>query len=102
MPAPIELEPGAYETVAASQTAQVLGAPAPRRSHPGLLVIPATTSPGNVALLDSPPRSPCSPAAHQRVEPGAVLHPPRAAQRERAVEGDDRGERLGGRVGSFT
>jgi hypothetical protein len=44
----------AYETVAASQTAQVLGgsgATGDYISH--LLVIPATTSPGNVLLLDN-------------------------------------------------
>ena len=53
MPAPIELEPGAYETVAASQTAQTLGGTGAKGDHiHGLLVIPATTSPGSVALLD--------------------------------------------------
>lgn len=42
-----------YETVAASQTAQVLGAPGAVGDYlGGLLVIPATTSPGNVLLLD--------------------------------------------------
>lgn len=43
-----------YETVAASQTAQVIGgagAPGDYISH--ILVIPATTSPGNVLLLDN-------------------------------------------------
>lgn len=43
-----------YETVAASQTAQVLGATGATGdfiSH--ILVIPATTSPGNVLLLDN-------------------------------------------------
>lgn len=43
-----------YETVAASQTAQVLGATgAVGDDIDGLLVIPATTSPGNVLLLDN-------------------------------------------------
>lgn len=43
-----------YETVAASQTAQVIGATGAAGdliSH--ILVIPATTSPGNVLLLDN-------------------------------------------------
>jgi hypothetical protein len=43
-----------YETVAASQTAQVLGAGgAAGDTLAGILVIPATTSPGNVLLLDN-------------------------------------------------
>jgi hypothetical protein len=43
-----------YETVAASQTAQVLGATgATGNLINGILVIPATTSPGNVLLLDN-------------------------------------------------
>lgn len=43
-----------YETVAASQTAQVLGATGAAGDYiSGLLVIPATTSPGNVLLLDN-------------------------------------------------
>lgn len=42
-----------YETVAASQTAQVLGATgAAGDLIEGILVVPATTSPGNVLLLD--------------------------------------------------
>lgn len=42
-----------YETVAASQTAQVLGATGGTGDYiAALLVIPATTSPGNVLLLD--------------------------------------------------
>lgn len=45
---------GEYETVAASQTAQVLGASGATGDYiAGLLVIPATTSPGNVILLDN-------------------------------------------------
>jgi hypothetical protein len=45
---------GEYETVAASQTAQALGASgAAGDSILGILVIPATTSPGNVLLLDN-------------------------------------------------
>mgnify|MGYP001378709840 CR=1 FL=1 len=43
-----------YETVAASQTAQVLGTSgATGDILAGILVIPATTSPGNVILLDN-------------------------------------------------
>ncbi len=43
-----------YETVAASQTAQVLGATGATGDFiSGLLVVPATTSPGNVLLLDN-------------------------------------------------
>ncbi len=45
---------GEYETVAASQTAQVLGATGGAGDYiSGILVIPATTSPGNVLLLDN-------------------------------------------------
>ncbi len=45
--------PYEYETVAASQTAQVLGATGGIGDYlHGVLVIPATTSPGNVLLLD--------------------------------------------------
>jgi len=43
-----------YETVAASQTAQVIGGTGDKGDHiAGLLVIPATTSPGVVTLLDN-------------------------------------------------
>lgn len=43
-----------YETVAASQTAQTIGATGQQGDFiAGVLVIPATTSPGNVLLLDS-------------------------------------------------
>ena len=43
-----------YETVAASQTAQVLGATGATGDYlSGLLVTPATTSPGNVLILDN-------------------------------------------------
>jgi hypothetical protein len=43
-----------YETVAASATAQVLGTTGALGDYvAGLLVIPATTSPGNVLLLDN-------------------------------------------------
>jgi hypothetical protein len=43
-----------YETVAASQTAQVLGTTGALGDYiSGVLVIPATTSPGNVLLLDN-------------------------------------------------
>lgn len=44
---------GQYETVAASQTAQAMGATGASGDYiAGILVIPATTSPGNVILLD--------------------------------------------------
>lgn len=53
-PLPVTLTAGEYETVAASQTAQVLGATGATGDYiAGLLVIPATTSPGNVLLLDN-------------------------------------------------
>lgn len=43
-----------YETVAASQTAQALGATGATGDYiVGILVTPATTSPGNVLLLDN-------------------------------------------------
>lgn len=43
-----------YETVAASQTAQALGATGATGDYiAGILVVPATTSPGNVLLLDN-------------------------------------------------
>jgi hypothetical protein len=43
-----------YETVAASQTAQALGASGATGDYiAGILVVPATTSPGNVLLLDN-------------------------------------------------
>ena len=43
-----------YETVAASQTAQVLGATGGSGDYiAGVLVVPATTSPGAVTLLDN-------------------------------------------------
>lgn len=45
---------GEYETVAASQTAQTLGATGAAGDYiAGILVVPATTSPGNVLLLDN-------------------------------------------------
>lgn len=45
---------GEYETVAASQTAQVLGATGAAGDYiSGILVVPATASPGNVLLLDN-------------------------------------------------
>ncbi len=44
---------GGYETVAAGQTAQVLGgAGAALDFLDGVLIVPATTSPGAVAILD--------------------------------------------------
>ena len=45
---------GHYETVAASQTAQSLGATGATGDYiAGVLVVPATLSPGNVLLLDN-------------------------------------------------
>lgn len=44
----------AYETVAASQTAQVIGTTGAVGDHiDNILIVPATTSPGNVLLLDN-------------------------------------------------
>lgn len=44
---------GDYETVAASQTAQALGGSGATGDHlASLLIVPATTSPGNVIILD--------------------------------------------------
>lgn len=49
-----DINSGEYETVAASQTAQVLGATGGTGDYlSGLLVTPATTSPGNVIILDN-------------------------------------------------
>ena len=49
-----QLGAGEYETVAASQTAQALGATGATGDFiSGILVVPATTSPGNVLLLDN-------------------------------------------------
>jgi hypothetical protein len=48
------VNPSNYETVAASATAQALGATGATGDFiNGLLVVPATTSPGNVLLLDN-------------------------------------------------
>lgn len=45
---------GRYETVAASQTAQILGPNGSKNDYiEGLVIIPATTSPGAVDLLDN-------------------------------------------------
>ncbi|MGE3712645.1 MAG: hypothetical protein AB7G35_23620 [Hyphomicrobiaceae bacterium] len=50
----IGLTDGEYETVAASQTAQVLGATGAVGDYiSGILVVPATTSPGAIVLLDN-------------------------------------------------
>lgn len=49
-----DISSGEYETVAASQTAQVIGATGAIGDYiSGILVVPATTSPGNVLLLDN-------------------------------------------------
>jgi hypothetical protein len=51
---PVVNSNGEYETVAASQTAQAIGATGAAGDYiAGILVIPATTSPGNVLLLDN-------------------------------------------------
>ena len=48
-----DLSAGLYETVAASQTAQVIGVTGGKGDWiTGILVIPANTSPGAIALLD--------------------------------------------------
>lgn len=50
----VNLGAGEYETVAASQTAQVLGGAGAIGDYlAGVLVIPATLSPGNVIILDN-------------------------------------------------
>lgn len=50
---PVTPTPCDYETVAASQTAQVLGLTgAVGDVLDGVLIVPATTSPGNVLVLD--------------------------------------------------
>ena len=55
-----------YETVAASQTAQVLGATGATGDYiAGVLVIPATTTPGVVTLTTMPSRSPFSSVGHR-------------------------------------
>lgn len=49
----VSIQAAGYETVAASQTAQVLGTSGAKGDYIShILVIPATTSPGNVLLLD--------------------------------------------------
>lgn len=49
-----DISSGEYETVAAGSTAQVLGATGAAGDYiSGILVVPATTSPGNVLLLDN-------------------------------------------------
>ena len=55
-PVPVNLDPtmDQYETVAASQTAQVIGATGATGDYIShLVIVPATTSPGNVLLLDN-------------------------------------------------
>lgn len=50
----IQNTPGHYETIAASQTAQVLGGNGGKGDYiEAMVIIPATTSPGAVALLDN-------------------------------------------------
>lgn len=49
----VDIFAGEYETVAASQTAQVLGPTGATGDYiSGILVVPNSTSPGNVLLLD--------------------------------------------------
>ena len=52
MPAPIEIAANTYKTVAASQTAQTLGNGAVGDVLDRLVIVPATTSPGNVIIID--------------------------------------------------
>jgi hypothetical protein len=53
MAAQVEIVPGAYETVAAGQTAQVLGSTgAVGDVIERLVITPATTAPGVVTLID--------------------------------------------------
>lgn len=53
MASPVELAPVSYEDIAASQSAQVLGGAGATGDYlDGLLIIPETTSPGAVSLLD--------------------------------------------------
>jgi hypothetical protein len=53
MATPVELFGQKYETVAASQTAQVMGGDGSAGDLiVGILVIPASTSPGSVTLID--------------------------------------------------
>lgn len=53
MAAQIEYEPRAYETVAASQTGQVMGGTGSKGDAiESILIIPETTSPGAVTLID--------------------------------------------------
>lgn len=52
--APVVVASQTYETVAASQTAQVIGGSGATGDYiDSILVVPATTSPGNVLLLDN-------------------------------------------------
>lgn len=52
--APVVAASQTYETVAASQTAQILGGAGATGDYiDSILVIPATTSPGNVLLIDN-------------------------------------------------
>ncbi len=54
MASPVEVAPLAYETVAASQTGQIIGSGAASKGDyiEGVLVIPESTSPGAVTLID--------------------------------------------------
>jgi hypothetical protein len=53
MASPVEIAPMAYETVAAGQTGQVLGGTGAKGDVLSeLIIIPATTSPGAVTLID--------------------------------------------------
>ena len=52
-----------YETVAASQTGQVLGTTGAKGDYlEGLLIIPAAVSPGVVTIIDHETSIACSPA----------------------------------------
>lgn len=50
---PVEIVANQYETVAASQTSQIMGTAGAKGDYiEGLLVVPASTSPGAVTLID--------------------------------------------------
>ena len=53
-PVPAAPDQGMWATVPASQTAQIIGTTGAKGDRiTGILVVPATTSPGNVLLLDN-------------------------------------------------
>ena len=105
VPKPLPVNyPNTYERVAASQTAQVLGSGLGGIGDyiAGVLVVPATTSPGAVTLLDGATSMVVfTGGAIERIQSGAVLRPARHGVAEWCVEGDDGRQRLGHRHGSI-